>query len=512
MPRQLVPRWRTWRTTAGLGESVGSTRGGRVLRVMDDERALSQFEARPNAGRAAELLTMALLYQYHDKKINAIASDFLNYQRPLLRDVAAAAIADPGRQGRPAETMEDRDSRGMIALLKVVLARDPRNALRWADLAREYTVLAQPTKATEAIRIGLQLAPENRFLLRSTAALYVHIGDTEAALRILETAPMLKYDPWVLAPYVAISDLADHKSHYHRVAVRLLQDRNIGPRDLAELAAALGTSELNAGGGRRGRQLLRQSVEDPTENSLAQVEWMSARLHVRLIGDMASGVPLDFEARARRAAYEGLWEGAVSFSSQWLLDQPFSMPAACFGSYCASMSEDWGSTVHLANVGLRSNPGDPILLNNRAVALVELGKIRDAVKDLSDCRRAQTRLRDRAVLIATEGLLFFRIGMIEEGRRRYDKVITFFEDRHEVDIAARAALMLAREEILANTIEAGSSVKRADALTRSNPPADVQTLRKRIGSLSREAGTAAVIAPKSVEPYLEPLLDIPVMS
>jgi len=393
-----------------------------------------------------------------------------------------------------------------IARLKVVLDREPRNAVRWADLAREYTVLAQPVKALRAMRVALALAPESRFVLRSASALYVQFDDKERALRLLESAPSLALDPWVMAPYVAISDLAHHKRRHHRDATRLLDDQNMSQRDLAELAAALGTSELNAGSDRKGRQLLRRSIEVPTENSLAQIEWISARLRTRLGGRIPPDVPRDFEAHARQAAYVGRWRDAVGSSAKWLTDQPYSGEAACFGSFAAWIAEDWAEAYRFADKGLTSNPGNPVLLNNGAVALVEAGELGRAVKLLTESRSLPTGRLDRAVLTATEGLLFFRSGMIDEGRQRYNRIIAFFEVQHEKQIAARASLILAREEMLANTSETETSWKRADALMGTSPTADLSTLRARITSLGLERSRPQAVLPSASAPLRRSLL------
>lgn len=478
--------------------------------MFDEDRALSRFRARPNAGRAAELLTTALVHDCRNEEIAGIAREYVNDQRALLRDLALTTLIDPDERAKQTALVEDKDPRKRIAQLKVVLTREPLNALRWSDLAREYTVLAQSAQATSAIRVALRLAPGNRFVLRCAATLYVQIEEADRAVRLLETAPNLRVDPWVLAPYVAISDLADYKSKHHRDAVRLLQDGDIGRHDLAELAAALGTADVNAGDGRRGRQLLRQSAEDPTENSLAQVEWMSGQLRNRLVDTIAPDVPRDFEARARRAAYEGRWDDSVTYASQWLVDQPFSFEAACFGSFSAWVAEDWSEAYCFAKSGLRSNPGNPILLNNAAVALVESGELVEAVKMLSQGRRVQAAGRDRAVLAATEALLFFRLGLIDKGRRRYERIIEFFGDSHEGEIAARAALILAREEVLANTPQAESSRKRAEDLIGPSPPSDLVTLSKRLASLEVPPRTQPVNPAPGVESFLKTLLELPI--
>lgn len=508
LPRQVVPRWRSWRTTARLGETASVATGGRAPQPFVADESLARFRTRPNVGRAGELLATAFNSSYRDNEIDAVAGAHLDSDRVLLRQLAQATLSDPVARLEDAAHVEYEDPRVRVARLKTVLAREPRNALRWADLAREYTVLAQADKAERAIKVSLQLAPNSRFVLRSAAALYVQIGDKERALEILDASPTVTSDPWVLAPYVAISDLAARKARRHRDAARLLDDQNIDARHLAELAAALGTSELNAGDGRRGRQLLRRSVESPTDNSLAQVEWMSALYRSRLVERTDFGVPRDFEAQGRRAAFEGRWSDAVWNSTQWLTDQPFAAEAACFGSFCAWVAEDWAVAHRLAADGLRSNPGNPVLLNNAAVALVEAGDLRTAVTLLCDGRTVAAQRRDRAVLAATEGLLFFRVGMVEHGRQRYEQIISIFEDKREDDLAGRAALMLAREEILAGTAEAETSWKRAEAMTSASVKSDIVTLRHRLSS-ALPASPDVVARSRDVEPLVGPLLELP---
>jgi len=505
--RQLVPRWRPWRTTARLGESGSSTPRIIERSGFDKEQMLSRYRARPQSGRAAELLSAALIHEHRSDEIDAVAEDHLNSGRVLIAELAAAALMDPEERARRAALVERENPRARIARLKVVLNREPRNAVRWVDIAREYTVLAQPAKAIKAMRVALALLPESRFVLRSAAALYVQVGDKEGALRLLEGTPRRTADPWLMAPYVAISDLADHKLRHHRDAIRLLNDGNMSVRDLAELAAALGTSELNSGSGRRGRQLLRQSAEIPTENSLAQIEWVSAHLlRARLVGGTPIDVLRDFEAHSRHAAYVGRWDDAVASASNWLADQPFSADAACFGSFAAWMAEDWTLSYKLADDGLIANPGNPVLLNNAAVALVELGDLERAVKLLTVGRSAPGDRRDRAVLTATEGLLFFRSGLVEEGRRRYDQTIGYFESQHDRQMAARAALILAREEILASTSEAEASWRRADRLVNASPTADLATLKARISSLGFGRTRQLDLLPGSADPLRQSLL------
>ena len=510
--RQLVPRWRNWRTTVLLGECSGGHRFQVKAPAIDKESALAKYRERPNAGRASELFTTALMYDLRDERFASIACEFSNDPLPLLRALAEATNMKSEQRARALLESEPTDPQVRVAYLKMALARHPRNPFRWADLAREYTVLAQPRKATQAMRAALAIAPGNRFVLRSAAALFVHTDELDKALHYLQTAPKLTTDPWILAPYVAVSELAEQKRLHHRETMRLLEDDNFGLRDRAELAAALGTSEVHVGSGRRGRQLLRMSAENPTDNSLAQVEWMSVQLNSRLIEDSLPVIPHDFEAQARRAAYEGRWQDAVASSAEWLDDQPFSPTAASFGSFSASMFEDWGSTIRMAEDGLSANPGDPILLNNKALALVEIGELKEAIKILMDCRNMNVDGRNRAVLNATEGMLFFRAGRADEGRRRYKSTISYFTQLRESSTAAHAALMLAYEEKLACTPEIALSLESATKLIGEYPTSDLVTLQGRISLLSRRERVGNGIVSIEMPQLAEPLLKLDVAS
>jgi tetratricopeptide (TPR) repeat protein len=319
--------------------------------------------------------------------------------------------------------------------------------------------------------------------LRCASALFVHREELDVARDILSRAPNLTSDPWILAPYVAICDLGDFKQYHHRTASRILEDAGLGLRDRAELAAALGTSELNAGGDRKGRQLLRRSAVDPTENSLAQVEWVSARTRSQLLEQAPPDVPHNFEALARRFQTDRKWQDAITSSASWLADQPFSSEAAAFGSFCSWVDEDWASTYNFAAAGFKANPADTMLKNNMALGRIETGEFADAISFLAKCRMMEAAPAERAVLCATEGLLFFRLGRTDEGRRRYERAISYFE-RHRVNSsAALAALMLAREEALTRSSAAPAALKVADSFIGEKPWPHLVTLRDRIGKL-----------------------------
>ena len=125
-----------------------------------------------------------------------------------------------------------------------------------------------------------------------------------------------------------------------------------------------------------------------------------------------------------------------------------------------------------------SRPGT--LLNNRAFALIEVGKLQEAVETLGIARQIKDGNYGESTRAATEALLLFRSGKPEVGRRRYQDVVRIFERLNHLEDAARAALMLAREEALAATGQEEVAWKRANELIHRSSSPIVMDLHDRI--------------------------------
>jgi hypothetical protein len=54
---------------------------------------------------------------------------------------------------------------------------------------------------------ALQLAPQNRHVLRSAARLFLHVGDPECAHDLVARNDATKNDPWLIAAEIAIAYL-----------------------------------------------------------------------------------------------------------------------------------------------------------------------------------------------------------------------------------------------------------------------------------------------------------------
>lgn len=477
--REVVPRWRQFGATVRSGETAPLRRHDLVLPVphlADNEEGFKRW---PGPHTASDLVGAALLAGTPGEVALRAARCLMDADSstPSMRRLAEMLLADAaGDLRRPSRDLDvpvlDFDAvRVRAGELRRIVRAEPRNAVRWADLALAHTVLGHPKQAEKEIRTALALAGPNRFLLRAGARLYVHLDQPDEAHALLVREPGVLEDPWLAAAELATAELAGKTSRYARRARSLVEDGGgFAPLHLAELASQVATAELRAGRGRHARRLMELALRDPTENALAQAEWASAN-GLRL--DPASlDQPRSYEARALRYSHEGDWNQAAAAGMDWLADQPFAEEPAQFTSYAASIgAEDWDLAVRAAEAGLIANPDNALLRNNLAFALANLDRPDEAELNLSQIHTGTLSDRDVAIHHATRGLVAFRRGMAKEGRDAYGIAITGLSKERHDQLAALATVFWAREELRLRTDVAITAIALArDAAKTTDAP------------------------------------------
>lgn len=225
----------------------------------------------------------------------------------------------------------------------------------------------------------------------------------------------------------------------------------ISPWHLNELASALGTLALLEGNSSRARKLFLAALQSPSENTVAQVQWALRKASLFPLPDESLKVPRAYEARAWESYFAGRWDDALEASMDWLNDEPFSERPAVMATFVASVPiEDYSRAVMIAEEGLNANPESQLLRNNLVFALASAGRIEEALREARWVRPLEFEDESSSVTwTATRGLVAFRQGKFEEGRRLYLEAIW----RSERDGLRRAyaAAFLAREELIART-------------------------------------------------------------
>lgn len=448
--RQVIPRWRDLLATAGHGELGRRTNPNAV--VGSSEREASGLEDRANEFRehrslsfAADLVNASIVLGPTADTVQAAEVILHDRRSPTMVVQSAKWIlgaADAQDEGDLVSVDPDAVHRRGVAQLRRGLRANPRNALRWVELSRHYINSGHERKAVTAMRIAVNMAPTDRYVLRCAVRLWTHLSDPEQAIRTLGNVKhVMLRDPWLLASEIAASATADRPSRNIRRGREMVEAARHSPFALSELTSALATIEMQAGAARRARKLFRSALTEPNENSVAQAGWASTRI---------TGLDLDeerlaqsAEARARRTAEGDAVEATLSATWEWLIDQPFSTQPAVFGSYHASMHRRFDDGVRFAKKGLRANPRDAVLLNNLAFCEAARGDVADAKRHLAEVLESSDRA-DSPTLTATRGLVSFRDGDPATGRRLYLEAISAM--RNPVDVL-RAELMLLSEEI-----------------------------------------------------------------
>lgn len=518
--RRILPRWRGALSTLHHGEAIATGRHEAETTVADDESRdhLDPVEERLSAWRlnrslafATDLMSSAfVLNRAREAEDAALFVLAAGSNAPVaavrLAQLVLGSHASPASGAvelHPSPDAEHADPAREAAVgvrrTRARLREYPANPLAWLDLSRYYASLGLRDQAERAMHGALSLAPHHRVTLRAASRLYVHNEDVDRAVALLRRSPTTPRDPWLLAAEIATSMVAKRAPHFVKEARRVLTAGDVPPLHISELAAALGSLEVEAGSTRAARKLFARALVEPTENTVAQAEWVTRRRKVEVIDERHLQLVNSYEARAWDRYGATRWKDALLECTRWLQDEPFSRRPPIFGSFVASVpEEDYERAELIARIGLEANPHDPLLLNNLAFALASSGKVASARLISRRLRRTMLDTEERAAWLATLGLIQFRERDIDGGRKLYEAAIGVARESKNRVQEAMAALFLAREELVAGTAEAPSRLaaaeKAASGITTHGLPAVLRRLR----ALAAQRSAQIANAPASV--------------
>jgi tetratricopeptide (TPR) repeat protein len=474
--RRLVPRWHSFADAIATGEL--DPHGIQTAKQLDVSEFITekarQWETNKTLLFATDFVGAA--YVLGALAPARQAAEFIlapeSGASPLAKKIASSVLGIPAP---PTGLETDRrapDHRSRIHVLRQRSIAEPRNAFVWVDLALLYTTLGMREQAARVIHIALALAPQDRFVLRCASRFLVHIGDPERAHDILRRSVATPADPWLLAAELAVSSILDKSSRFTKPAQQLLAGNNVPPLHLSELAGALASAELWSGNSRRAGKLFNQSLIQPTENALAQGVWASRDVSIEQMGKVLQAQPNANEAQTLSTFWAGRWTDSVAFSVKWAQDEPFSTRPFLHGSFLASSAlENPSEGERIARLGLRVNPHDPGLLNNLAFSLVGQGKPTEAKEAIREVPFEHAPEHAKICLLATRGLIEYRLGRPAEGKQLYQEAISKAAKLNLVPLKARAMLYLAREEALSTQANFEAVLKDAiREISRINNP------------------------------------------
>ncbi len=337
--------------------------------------------------------------------------------------------------------------RAGVAHTRKRLHESPRNPHLWCELGRLHTFLGNTSSAKQAFETAIHLAPNDRFALRSFARFAAHAptsrNDADAgqeALWHLRRAERLRFDPWIQATEIALSDLLHEVPTSIRFGQRSLTDKKQDDFSLSEVASALGTFEIVHGSKKKAERLIATSLSDPTANALAQAAWLSSQEKVKVNAKFEMlGITAVNEAAAYEAVKQEKWEKAIEHIARWQMEEPFSVNAAAQGSFLAvSTTFDSQKAISFCSEGLKTNHSSKVLLNNLTVAYGLDGNISEARKTFDQLVKHNPKWEAEVTTCATGGLLGLLEGDVSGAERLYCKAIDRADETGEANLRFRA--------------------------------------------------------------------------
>ena len=487
--RQAIPRCLDYSTACALGllRIIKKQEQAQEKEVLSS-RTRQEWQNSPSLATAVDLVAEALIVKKFESDEAIKAAQHILREAPassrLIRDLANHFLEKPssGKIELSSETQIDF-RRERIASLKKSVRLYSVNPLAWSDMALSYATLGQAEKARLAMEVALSLGKNNRLILRSAARCFMHMEEPDRAVSILNRSGLCPYDPWIASAEIAISESTGLRSKCVSKAKHLIQDDNLTHFSRSELVVGIGTMELKNGAARRAKTLLRQGIHDPTENALAQAEWMAIQLGTDIgnIAQLGDKVPASYEAQARYFYFNKQFADSLKASEMWSRYQPLSSRPIILSSFLAAVClNDDAEALRILNSSTPAQRNDPLVINNYAFSLARSGEITAAVQALSKVNFHDLSYHQKLVFSATQGLISFRTGDVERGRELYSTVVQGFGQIGDHRHATIAAYFWAVEEKRAGSPHAKSRIKDAKNRINSSNVFELEELSKRL--------------------------------
>lgn len=445
-PRNVVPRWRSSATTVSTNEANFGLAQQKIDYSADLAKSDMEFRLTPSVPVASELMFLA--NEAGAKKLSMEAAQFILERRNLISANSlirfAKKIAEEDVTQAPVLVHSGKD---FLKEARKLLSIEYRNPVLLMDVALELTSMGHHQSALRYVRTAIGLAPASRFIVRSTARYFLHIGDHVQAHDILRRSPAIETDPWIQASELAVATIRNRPSMLSKRMFRsLLESKSIGP-ELSELASAVATMELNSGSNKNAKQLFSKALVSPNDNSLAQAEWAAARLKL-VVDEKALRTPLSFEANSNNA-YRRMEIGeAIKHAKCWAKDEPFASRPFDALSYFYSLEDDYENALRSAEMGIRTEESEKlVLLLNRLFAKIQLGHVDDALTDLLKLTQHPDAKLHAVHICADYGALAYASGHVDQGRVFYERAIEIARKRNDGHSEGQALAFFARAAI-----------------------------------------------------------------
>jgi tetratricopeptide (TPR) repeat protein len=445
--RQLVPRLLPLETANLLSLNISTVKNNifsiNIFEMQNYHKLKTEWKIDKNVILAVQILVYEII---HDSL--AVSNELIEYLKErkqhlnrIEMEILSFACRKNGLDDEHIQHYSSTDD--IIAIIKKLKEANRINQLnpfQWCDLGFYYTRMGLKEKAKKAFLIAINLNNSNRYVVRSVARFFWHIGDNGFAHKILIDSPRIKSDVGLISAEIAFSELMGKKSKLIDQGIGLKDDANISIFEKNELLAQIATLEFSHGKNSRGRKLVEECLISPNENSLAQFAFLEKKKILEPLSDNSSTTAIfPFEALARSCFSNAEFKKSFKNAKLWYDFQPFSNKPLAFASYIASsVLGNYQDAIDILKPALNISPSNFTILNNLAFSYAKSDQIPNAVDILKRINKNELDDYNKAVLNATAGLVAFKSGNINTAKFGYDEAIKYFRLIKDNDSLARA--------------------------------------------------------------------------
>lgn len=371
-----------------------------------------------------------------------------------------------------------------ISKAKSFLFNYPKHSIGWIEIARLYTIKGQIKKAKRAAFVALNLSPSDRYIVRSAARFYIHIGELETALYFIKNALNDSPDPWIKAMDISVSNRLNKGIG----SPKRLLPANPSFKEIfhhSELFESFGMLELNTGNIRRAKKNFRVAWTNPSESVIRHGEWVIRNELPGLKDDIELDISQSHEALSWHLFYNYQLKEALESVIEWELDEPYSASPYLIGSSIAISQNDYDNAIKFAKRGLSANPSHFMLYNNLCYSLINAERLDEAEEYLKKVK-SFTREEDLLFYHATTGLYTFKRGDFKKGRELYLKSIERCKEMRDSRLLANASLNQAIAENEANTQNKSRVIKEALRIAKDIEDPFIHFLRSKLQSIIKK--------------------------
>lgn len=464
--RNVVPNWRNYKTTAQLGELDGNNATILKFPIFPIDDYVNAWKENHTIPFAGDLVSAAIMGEQRNNFFVKEAADFIIERKddvPNSLYVTALSVI-PAKKLIPENEIlsvserldeilnQESIYKEKISFIRKQIHRYPYNPIWYNEIALAYVKLGLVNKAVDCMNVAIHLAPVSRYISRSAARLFLHIGDIDRAHDVLIKNPAISKDPWIVASEIGVNALRGRSSRFIKPGINMINSEKYSLFSLTELLSAIGSIEYNHSK-KKCKSYIDKALMCPNDNSLSQAEWllsldntMNFTFHDNIL------LKNKYEADSRRAFLNNDFSQALSTSVKWIEEMPFAKTSIDFAANMAyTFQKQYDEAIKILKIGLKSNPHELSFWNNLAYSYAISGNTEEADKilhgQLLNIPNANNSIR--ICVMATKGLNEFRKGNINDGRNYYMQSMSLAKERSDIHLLHKAILNYMREELLA---------------------------------------------------------------